>query len=186
MVLGTVYVVFFADDFLVALPSGSSGPAPRALAHPRPQGMSRHLVVVDMQRVFADPDSAWATPGFAGIGPTFAALRAGLRTGADVHPVRGTGPATGAWRGYWTQWAVALRSPDATLWDVGPVTLNGEIVNWRTFCTWGPELAERDGAATMVLGGVSATAAGCRRQPPGGRRVLVQLVAHACAFVDET
>ena len=73
--------------------------------------MSRHLVVVDMQRVFADPDSGWATPGFAGIVPTFAALRAGLRTGGDVHPVRGTGPATGAWRGYYTQWA--FRAPAA-------------------------------------------------------------------------
>ena len=36
--------------------------------------MSRHLVVVDMQRVFADPDSGWFTPGFAGIVPTVAAL----------------------------------------------------------------------------------------------------------------
>ena len=31
--------------------------------------MSRHLVVVDMQRVFADPESGWFTPGFAGIVP---------------------------------------------------------------------------------------------------------------------
>ena len=36
--------------------------------------MSRHLVVVDMQRVFADPDSGWFTPGFGGIVPTVAAL----------------------------------------------------------------------------------------------------------------
>jgi nicotinamidase-related amidase len=33
-----------------------------------------HLAVVDMQRVFADPSSGWATPGFAAIVPTVAAL----------------------------------------------------------------------------------------------------------------
>ena len=55
--------------------------------------MSRHLVVVDMQRVFAEPDSGWFTPGFAGIVPTVAALVARLRAGGDVHPVRGAGRA---------------------------------------------------------------------------------------------
>ena len=29
-----------------------------------------HLVVIDMQRVFADPASGWATAGFAAIVPT--------------------------------------------------------------------------------------------------------------------
>ena len=41
--------------------------------------MSRHLVVIDMQRVFADVDSPWATPDFAAIVPTVAGLVARLR-----------------------------------------------------------------------------------------------------------
>ena len=75
--------------------------------------MSRHLVVVDMQRVFADPASGWATPGFAGIVPTVAAL---VRACApDVTFTRFVAPAepAGAWRAYYAQWAFALQPPDA-------------------------------------------------------------------------
>jgi nicotinamidase-related amidase len=149
--------------------------------------MSRHLVVVDMQRVFADPDSGWATPGFAGIVPTIAAL---VRACApDVTFTRFVAPAepAGAWRAYYARWAFALQPPDAPLWDVVPeLQPTGPTVNRTTFSTWGPELAELVGAATMVLAGVStdccvlstATAA-------ADAGVAVQVVADACAGVDE-
>ena len=82
--------------------------------------MNRHLAVIDMQRVFADPSSGWATPGFAAIVPTVAALVDALTP--DVTFTRFVAPAepVGAWRAYYAQWAFALRPPGAPLWDVVP------------------------------------------------------------------
>ena len=62
----------------------------------------------------------------------------------------------------------------------------GPTVNRTTFSTWGPELADRVGAGTMLLAGVStdccvlstATAA-------ADAGVAVQVVADACAGIDE-
>ena len=149
--------------------------------------MSRHLVVVDMQRVFADPGSGWATPGFGGIVPTVAAL---VRACApEVTFTRFVAPAepTGAWRTYYEQWAFALQPPDAPLWDVvRELQPTGPTVNRTTFSKWGPELADRVGAATMVLAGVSTDC--CVLSTPTAAAdagVPVQVVADACAGVDE-
>ena len=37
-------------------------------------GRDPWLVVIDMQRIFGDPTSQWATPGYASIEPTVARL----------------------------------------------------------------------------------------------------------------
>jgi nicotinamidase-related amidase len=63
----------------------------------------------------------------------------------------------GAWRAYYEQWVFALQPPDAVLWDVVPeLAPSGATVDAPTFSKWGPDLAARVGAATLVLAGVSA------------------------------
>lgn len=144
--------------------------------------MSRHLVVVDMQRVFADPDSGWFTPGFGGIVPTVAALVRAFTP--EVTFTRFVAPAepTGAWRTYYERWAFALQPPDAPLWDVVPeLQPTGPTVNRTTFSTWGPELADRVGAGRCcwpavdrLLRAVDGHRRGGRRRCGAGRRGRVR------------
>lgn len=144
-----------------------------------------HLVVIDMQRVFADPVSPWATPGFAAIVPA-------VRDLVDAHPgavtytrfVAPLSPA-GAWREYYRQWSFALQPPDAPLWDLVD-GLSGPIIDAPTFSKWGPELAERVGPATLVLCGVSTDCCVLSTAVAAADAgVPVRVVADACAGVDE-
>jgi nicotinamidase-related amidase len=149
--------------------------------------VGRHLAVIDMQRVFADPSSGWATAGFAAIVPTVAAL---VRACApEVTFTRFVAPPEpwGAWRAYYEQWVFALQPPDAVLWDVVPeLAPSGATVDAPTFSKWGPDLAARVGAATLVLAGVSADCCVLSTAVAAADAgVAVQVVADACTGVDE-
>jgi nicotinamidase-related amidase len=146
-----------------------------------------HLVVVDMQRVFADPASGWATPGFAAIVPAVARLVQDCAP--EVTFTRFVAPAepTGAWRDYYARWPFALQPPDAPLWDVVPeLGPTGPTVDAPTFSKWGPELAARVGAARLVLAGVSTDCCVLSTAVAAADAgVPVQVVADACAGVDD-
>lgn len=152
---------------------------------------ARHLVVVDMQEVFADPSSAWAAPGFAGILPAVVDLVKAFGNAVTftrfVAPMR---PA-GAWRSYYDRWPFAVQPPEARLWDlVEPLErLRGEVptVDRTTFSKWGPALAERVGDATLVLAGVSTDCCVLSTAVAAADAgVPVQVMARACAGSDDT
>ena len=147
----------------------------------------RHLAVIDMQHVFADPASGWATPGFAAIVPAVVGLVTAYAP--DVTFTRFVAPTrpTGAWRTYYDRWSFALRPPDAPLWDVVPeLGPTGPTIDAPTFSKWGPELAARVGAATLVLAGVSTDCCVLSTAVAAADAgVPVQVVADACAGVDE-
>ena len=151
-------------------------------------GAPAHLAVIDMQRVFADPSSGWATPGFAAIVPTVAALVRALAP--EVTFTRFVAPVepSGAWRAYYDQWAFARQPPDALLWEVVPaLTPTGPTVDAPTFSKWGPELAARVGSATLLLAGVSTDCCVLSTAVAAADAgVRVQVVADACAGVDES
>jgi nicotinamidase-related amidase len=149
--------------------------------------VSRHLVVIDMQRVFADPVSGWATPGFAAIVPTVQAL---VREYApEVTFTRFVAPAepAGAWRDYYRDWSFALQPPDAPLWDVVPeLEPTRPTVDAPTFSKWGPELAARVGSSMLLLAGVSTDCCVLSTAVAAADAgVPVQVVGDACAGVDE-
>ncbi|MER6155420.1 isochorismatase family protein [Streptomyces sp. NPDC001868] len=149
------------------------------------------LAVIDMQRVFAEPDSPWAAPRFdeaaAGVRrllPAFAGRTVFTRFVAPEHP-------QGAWRAYYDRWPFALRPPDAALWrlvdeladEAGTVGL----VDAPTFGKWGPELAARLGPdGRLVLAGVSTDCcvlSTALAAADAGVEVLV--AADACAGADD-
>ena len=146
----------------------------------------QHLVVIDMQRVFADADSPWATPDFAAILPTVAGLVD--RSGEAVTCTRFIAPErpAGAWREYYAAWPFALQPPDAPLWDVVPeLGSTGPTVDATTFSKWGPALAERVGDATMVLCGVSTDCCVLSTAVAAADAgVPVRVVGDACAGVS--
>jgi nicotinamidase-related amidase len=146
-----------------------------------------HLVVIDMQNVFADPGSEWATPRFAEIVPRVKDLAAAF--GPAVTFTRFVAPAepAGAWRDYYAQWPFALVPPDSPIYDVvAEFGETGPTVDATTFSKWGPELAERLGGAPMVLAGVSTDCCVLSTAVAAADAgVAVRVVSDACAGVDD-
>ncbi|WP_328685125.1 cysteine hydrolase family protein [Streptomyces sp. NBC_00343] len=148
-----------------------------------------HLAVIDMQRVFAEPDSPWATPRFteaaAGVRrllPAFGERVTFTRFLAPEKP-------EGAWRAYYDQWPFALQPPDAPLWELNDefATRARHLVDAPTFGKWTPELAGRVApTGRLVLAGVSTDCcvlSTALAAADTGVEVLV--VADACAGVDD-
>ncbi|WP_338675220.1 isochorismatase family protein [Streptomyces sp. SCSIO 30461] len=147
------------------------------------------LAVIDMQRVFADLASPWATPRFADatagvrrLLPAFAGHVVFTRFVAPEHP-------TGAWRAYFDRWPFALQPPDSEIWRLTDEfsTCVVDTLDTATFGKWTPELAERvrpDG--TLVLAGVSTDCcvlSTALAAADAGIEVLV--AADACAGADD-
>ena len=149
--------------------------------------MTSHLVVVDMQRVFAEPGGEWSTPRFGEIAPVVADLvtaarraRHGLTFTRFVAPTK----PKGSWAAYYERFPFAQRPPDDPMWDVVPEigADPDRTISLTTFGKWGPRLAARADGATVVLTGVSteccvvATAVAA-----ADAGASVQVVTDACA-----
>lgn len=151
--------------------------------------MSTALVVVDMQRVFADSASAWAAPGYADASagvrrllPAFAGRTVFTRFVAPDEP-------QGAWAAYYRLWPDQLQPRDARLWDITDELPVGDapVVTATTFGKWGDELAAATAADGILLTGVSTDCcvlATALAAADAGIRVRV--VADACAGVSES
>jgi nicotinamidase-related amidase len=148
--------------------------------------MTAHLVVIDMQRVFAESDSPWATPGFPEILPAVGELV--MAFGDDVTFTRFVAPPSpeGAWRAYYAQWPFALQPADAPLWEVVPeLAPVAATVDAPTFSKWGAALAARVGESTMVLCGVSTDCCVLSTAVAAADAgVPVRVVGDACAGVS--
>lgn len=145
------------------------------------------LVVIDMQRVFAEPPSPWAAPRFRAaldgverLLPAFAGRTAFTRYVAPLRP-------SGAWIPYFELWPFALLPHDDPLYEIVP-ELRGAaeraVVETReSFGKWDDGLANAiGGARDVVLAGVAtdccviATALAA-----GDAGVRVRVAADACA-----
>ena len=146
-----------------------------------------HLVVIAMQRVFAEPDSPWATPDFAKILPVITELVADFGDAVTFTRFIAPDAPTGAWRDYYAQWSFALRPSDAPLWDVVPeLGPTGPTVDATTFSKWGTALADRVGDAELVLCGVSTDCCVLSTAVAAADAgVAVRVVGDACAGVSE-
>ncbi|MGA8210423.1 MAG: isochorismatase family protein, partial [Nocardioidaceae bacterium] len=118
----------------------------------------RWLVVVDLQRVFADPDSPWGMAGFGDVVPVVNALadRYAGRTVLTrfVPPSR----PRGSWRDYYRTWDFALRAESAPMWELVPelVAAGAPVVDAPTMGKWTPALQAVVGEEPeLVLCGVS-------------------------------
>ncbi|WP_217553439.1 cysteine hydrolase family protein [Streptomyces sp. GbtcB6] len=151
------------------------------------------LAVIDMQRVFAEPNSPWAVPRYAEAAA--GVLRLLPAFGDRVVFTRFIAPAepTGAWRPYYDQWPFALQPPSACLWELtDEFTLGRQDparpLDAATFGKWTPELAERVGpGGRLVLAGVSTDCCVLSTAlAAADAGVQVTVVADACAGVDDT
>ncbi|MBN6051671.1 isochorismatase family protein [Nonomuraea sp. RK-328] len=147
------------------------------------------LAVIDMQRVFGEPDSDWFAPRFA---ETVDPIRRLVRAfGPRVTFTRFVAPETpsGVWADYYERWPFARQPPDSRAYglvdefaaDAGP-TLDA-----TTFGKWTPELAARVGGdGRLILAGVSTDCcvlSTALAAADAGAEVVV--AADACAGADD-
>ncbi|WP_375433088.1 cysteine hydrolase family protein [uncultured Friedmanniella sp.] len=99
------------------------------------------LVAIDLQTIFGEPTSPWATPRFDAAVAGTQALRPAF-AGRTVHTrfVAPTTP-TGAWVPYYRDWSFALVPATDSLYDLVLPAGDDPVVTATTFGKWGTELA---------------------------------------------
>jgi nicotinamidase-related amidase len=140
------------------------------------------LVVVDMQRVFGDPDSPWTAPRFEEVRPRVRRLVDAF--GERVVLTRFVAPRepAGAWVGYYEQYPFALQPPDAPLYDLVDDPGAARVLTATTFGKWGPELAQVVGTEPLTVAGVATDCCVVSTVlPAADAGVPVRVVADACA-----
>jgi nicotinamidase-related amidase len=147
------------------------------------------LAVIDMQNVFAEPDSPWFTPRFAEtVGPIKELVAA---FSPRVTFTRFIAPDTpwGAWTSYYEQWPFALQPPDSAIYQLidefAPIA--GPTVDAVTFGKWTPGMAAAVSPGhRLVLAGVSTDCCVLSTAlAAADAGIEVQIVADACAGIDD-
>ncbi|MFJ4201192.1 cysteine hydrolase family protein [Streptomyces sviceus] len=147
------------------------------------------LAVIDMQRVFAEPDSPWAAPRYAEAAAGVRRLLPAFAERVTFTRFVAPGEPTGAWRAYYAQWPFALQPPNAPLWRLTDEFADRapHVMDATTFGKWTPELAARvRPEGRLVLAGVSTDCcllSTALAAADAGVETLV--VSDACAGADD-
>jgi nicotinamidase-related amidase len=148
------------------------------------------LVVIDMQEIFADRESPWATPGFAKILPAMGKLIAAF--GERVVFTRFVAPVEspqGAWQPYYERWRFALSPSNAHLYELVPGLADDShaVIDRETFGKWDAGLDAAIGnSQEMVLAGVSTDCCVLSTAlAAADAGVHVRVVSDACAGVSD-
>jgi nicotinamidase-related amidase len=140
------------------------------------------LVVVDLQRVFADEDSPWTAPRFAEVRPHIRQLVDAF--GDHVVWTRFVAPQepAGAWKEYYEQFPFALQPPDVPLYQLVEDPGDHPVLDATTFGKWGPELAALVGTGPITVVGVATDCCVISTVlPAADAGVAVRVVTDACA-----
>jgi nicotinamidase-related amidase len=120
---------------------------------------ARTLVVVDPQRVFADPASPWGSPMFAGTVDHVRALAATMPTILTRWVPAPDAERVGSWRTYLDAWPFADRPADDPMFDVVPELADlaeaSTVVSAPTFGKWAAVRDVVGPAPELVVAGVS-------------------------------
>ena len=147
------------------------------------------LAVIDMQRIFADADSAWATPRFGDIVEPVAALADAFADRAVFTRFLAPLQPVGAWRAYYDRWSFAMQPADSPAYELIPRLKDraGPTVDATTFGQWTPALSRRVGVGDrLVVCGVSTDCCVLSTVlAAADAGVEVHVVADACAGVDD-
>ncbi|QNE19134.1 cysteine hydrolase [Kribbella qitaiheensis] len=143
------------------------------------------LAIIDLQRIFAEPESGWATPDFQRVvKPT---QRLVELFAPDVVFTRFIAPEqpTGSWIPYYELYPFALQSPDSYAYQLVDEFRGAPTLDKTTFGKWGTDLAEAANGR-LVLSGVSTECCVLTTALAAvDAGVAVQVVEDACAGVDE-
>lgn len=161
-----------------------NSPVPQAV-----EGREPWLVIIDHQRIFADPSSAWCASAFEDTIPP-------IRELVDAFPGRTLvtrwlpePDRTGSWGPYFEQWSFADEPDESPLFELVGLARElvdqglAQVVDARTFGKFGPQLLAITGPQPhLVLAGVATdccVVSTALAAADGG--ALVEVVAAACA-----
>jgi len=117
------------------------------------------LVVIEPQRIFADPSSEWCAPRFDEIVPVIDRLVASFGDRVIVTRWVAGQPHEGSWRDYFTRWPfadLAANDPLLDLVDAARPWARRPTVDCSTFGKWGTPMQELTGEHPhLVLTGVA-------------------------------
>lgn len=148
--------------------------------------MAPVLALIDLQRIFADPGSGWATPDFQRVvKPTKALIELFSPRVVFTRFIAPEKPA-GSWKTYYELYPFALQPPEADDYQLVDEFHGVPTLDKPTFGKWGSELAEAVGSGGhLVLAGVTTDCCVITTALAAvDAGVYVQVVADACAGSD--
>lgn len=154
----------------------------------RHPGQAAWLAVIDMQRVFGEPDSAWFAPRFGQIVRPIQQLARAFRPRVTFTRFIAPDVPEGSWRRYYRQWPFALRPPDAPIYQLVAEFAGepGPTLDATTFSKWTPDLAAKVDGGSLVLAGVSTDCCVLSTAVAAADAgASVQVVADACAGIND-
>jgi len=147
------------------------------------------LMIIDMQRIFGEPVSEWATPDYASAA---AGIRRLLHTfEARICVTRFLPPEkpTGVWIAYYEQWPFALDPENAPLYELSDefASIAATTVDRTTFGKWDAETDRALGhPGEIVLAGVTTDCCVLSTAlAAADAGVHVMVAADACAGVTQ-
>jgi nicotinamidase-related amidase len=109
------------------------------------------LLVIDMQRAFADPPSPWVAAEFYAVLPNIERLVEAYRGRVVLTRYVPPAPLTGAWVGYYAAFPSLLLPEDDPAWDLKLAASAGSGVETRaTFSKWDARMAARVGPGHAI------------------------------------
>jgi nicotinamidase-related amidase len=162
--------------------SVNTQPAARKVADP-------WLMIIDMQRIFGEPTSEWAAPGYAAASAGIQRLLGGF--GSRVCFTRFLAPdvPAGVWITYYEKWPFALDPVNAPLYELSEefAAVPATTIDRTTFGKWGADTDRLLGhPQEIVLAGVTTDCCVLSTALPAcDAGVHVTVVADGCAGVTE-
>lgn len=145
-----------------------------------------HLVVIDLQHVFGDPDSPWAAPRFGEILAPIERLVAAFEPAVTFTRFVAPGHPSGAWTDYYQQWPFALEAPNHPMYELVAPFADRPTVSATTFGKWS-ELAGSVGDDIVVAGVSTDCCVISTVLAAADAGVRVRVVSDACAgATDQT
>jgi nicotinamidase-related amidase len=151
--------------------------------------VNRWLMIIDMQRIFAELSSEWATPGYgfasAGIQRLLGVFESRVCLTRFLPPEQ----RTGAWITYYQMWPFALDPGNVPLYELTEefVSIPATIIDRTTFGKWDAETGRALGNPdAIVLAGVTTDCCVLSTAlAAADAGVHVTVAADACAGVTE-
>jgi nicotinamidase-related amidase len=147
------------------------------------------LMIIDMQRIFGEPSSEWATPGYAAVSAEIQRLLGTFESRICFTRFLPPDPPTGVWITYYEKWPFALDPANAPLYELSDefVSVPATVADRTTFGKWDADVDRMLGhPQEIVLTGVTTDCCVLSTALPAcDAGVHVTVVADACAGVTQ-
>jgi nicotinamidase-related amidase len=162
--------------------SSNTQPPARKVADP-------WLMIIDMQRIFVEQSSEWATPAYATASAGIQRLLSSFGSRICLTRFLPPDPPTGVWISYYEKWPFALDPANAPLYELSDefTSVPATVVHRTTFGKWDADVNRLLGhPQEIVLAGVTTDCCVLSTALQAcDAGVHVTVVADACAGVTQ-